>query len=133
MATPPVARIRTFIEKMEAQLAPPPRRRYLWINYGETPEQAIDRHIALHPENRGGDFGMIAWQWDTEQQSAVGRPSKAIRENFPLLAKRTVADPVAETEPAAPPPEPKRPEPEPELEEIVHGFGPRLHYGSSGF
>jgi hypothetical protein len=154
----PIARIRSFVEKMEQSLAPAPDRTR-WIRlmadvaHGETDESAIAAHIAAHPED-AERINWVSWIIYTGVSRAQGsvilgdRPPAAdpIAERSPDY--QSVAAEAAPEKPAAPPatvpngtvekpaaspaPEPKKPGPENE-NEIVAGFNRRLYYPPTGF
>jgi hypothetical protein len=93
-----VARIRSFIEKMEASLAPPTdhRRwiRLLDLEYGETDEAAIAAHLIRHPE----DGPRLDWlQW---VRTCVPRSRDPVGERSSDYQLPTEAAPE---KPAAPP------------------------------
>jgi hypothetical protein len=140
--TIPISKIERFVSEMEARLAPAPdRTRFLRLmtnlGPGETAESAIAKHLAEHPEDRERAH-WLAWIW-TGVSRAGDRPhdnsiaeqnchhAVTVSEAAPELPATV---PVAETKPAASP-APKKPEPE--SNEVVPGFGRRLHYGPSGF
>jgi hypothetical protein len=138
---PSLARIERFVSEMEASLEPPTDHRR-WIRlldpeYGETDEAAIAAHIAAHPQ----DSERLHWlQWIRtgvpRARDPVGERSRSADYQLPTEAapELPATVPVAETKPAASPaPEPMKPEMETESNEVVPGFGRRLHYGPSGF
>jgi hypothetical protein len=133
-----VARIRSFVEKMELSLAPAPdRTRFLRLmtnlGPGETAESAIAKHLAEHPEDRERAH-WLAWIW-TGVARAGDRPhdNSIAEQNCHHAVTVTEAAPelpatVAE-KPTAPPASERQSEPE--LEPIVPwGFGRRKTYNA---
>jgi hypothetical protein len=129
MASIPISRIRSFVEKMEASLAPPTDHRR-WIRlldpeYGETDEAAIAAHLIRHPED-GPRLDWLQWVRTCvprardpvgERSADYQLPTEATPEK---PAAMPAAVPVAETKPAASP----AAEPEPI---VPWGFGRKVY------
>jgi hypothetical protein len=59
-----MANLRARLVKLEGPQKGPPVP--VWKNANETPEEAVERYLAAHPEDAGADLAIIRWMEDGE-------------------------------------------------------------------